>query len=131
MIYLIEDKTSRRNDYGWSDKRIVQYKDTITVVDSIQDLLNYSDTILSSDNIVLYHESFANTADYDQKIELGSFLNEIKNHDYIDVLWLIPETKGNFNDIVTDMNLVLLQLKMKNILILRSAKQTRKFIRIL
>ena len=54
MIYLIEDKTSRRNDYGWSDKRIVQYKDTITVVDSIQDLLNYSDTILSSDNIVLY-----------------------------------------------------------------------------
>lgn len=81
MIYLIEDKTSRRNDYGWSDKRIAQYKDTITIVDSIQDLLNYSDIILSSDNIVLYHESFANTADFDQKIELGSFLNEIKNHD--------------------------------------------------
>lgn len=79
MIYLIEDKTSRRNDYGWSDKRIAQYKDTITAVDSIQDLLNYSNTILSSDNIVLYHESFANTADYDQKIELGTFLNEIKS----------------------------------------------------
>ena len=76
MIYLIEDKTSRRNDYGWSDYRIAQYEDTITVVDSIQDLLNYSNTILSSNNILLYHESFANTADYDQKIELGTFLNK-------------------------------------------------------
>lgn len=79
MIYLIEDKTSRRNDYGWSDKRIEEYKDTIKVIDSVKALLDYSKSILLADSILLYHESFANPADYEQKAEVASFLDSVIN----------------------------------------------------
>lgn len=79
MIYLIEDKSSRRNDYGWFDKRLEQYKDAIKVVDSIPTLLNNTEAILSSGNILLYHESFANSADYDQKRDIESFLEDVES----------------------------------------------------
>jgi hypothetical protein len=75
MIYLIEDKTSRRNDYGWSDKKIEQYEDSIIVIDSIGKLLVHEETILSDDSIILYHESFANSADHEQKSKVVSFLD--------------------------------------------------------
>lgn len=75
MIYLIEDKTSRRNDYGWSDKRIEDYKDSIQVIDSVKALLDYSDSLLQADSILLYHESFATPADNEQKDEIDSFLD--------------------------------------------------------
>ena len=77
MIYLIEDKTSRRNDYGWSDKRIKQYKDAICVIDSISALLENIKTIMSSDSVLLYHESFANYAGRNQENEVNSFIDSV------------------------------------------------------
>lgn len=79
MIYLVEDKTSRRNDYGWSDKRCEMYKDYIRVIDSATSLLDNASDILSADNIILYHESFANSVDYVQKQEINVFLSEVAN----------------------------------------------------
>lgn len=79
MIYLIEDKTSRRNDYGWSDKRIEEYKDTLQVIDTVKTLVDNTDSILSADSILLYHESFATPASYEQKAEVVSFLDNVVN----------------------------------------------------
>lgn len=78
MIYLIEDKTSRRNDYGWSDKRIEQHKDVINIIDRISDLLDNAETILTTDNVLLYHESFANAVDYSLKNGISSFLHNVQ-----------------------------------------------------
>ncbi len=77
MIYLIEDKTSRRNDYGWSDMRIELFKDSIQVIDSVKTLLNSLDRILLDDNILLYHESFAIAADKEQQKIVDSFRDEV------------------------------------------------------
>ena len=77
MIYLIEDKTSRRNDYGWSDKRIKQYKDAICVIDSISALLGNIKTIMSCDSVLLYHVSFANSAGRNQENEVNSFIDSV------------------------------------------------------
>ncbi|MBP5422824.1 MAG: hypothetical protein J6Y78_10330 [Paludibacteraceae bacterium] len=79
MIYLIEDKTSRRNDYGWSNKRIKLYKDAICVIDCVTTLLEKTEEILLIDNILLYHESFVNSADCEQEQEVENFLNNVEN----------------------------------------------------
>lgn len=78
MIYLIEDKTSRRNDYGWSDKRIEQHKGVIRIIDCVSDLLDNAEAILTIDNVLLYHESFANAVDYSLKNDISIFLHNVQ-----------------------------------------------------
>ena len=42
MIYLIEDKASRRIDYGWSDEKIASSSNVITLIDNIEGVRSLS-----------------------------------------------------------------------------------------
>lgn len=67
MIYLIEDKTSRRIKSGWSDERINEYKDCLMVLDCYEKLSEYEEHVLSNNCVILYHESFVNPLSYENK----------------------------------------------------------------
>ena len=77
MIYLIEDKTSRRNDYGWTNEKISTLSDIITVIDNTQLLEVMMPEIIHEGNVVLYHESFAQMETYDNVEVINKFLSQI------------------------------------------------------
>ena len=77
MIYLIEDKTSRRNDYGWTNEKISTLSDIITVIDNTQFLKVMMPDIIHEGNVVLYHESFAQMETYDNVEVINKFLSQI------------------------------------------------------
>ena len=41
MIYIIDDKRSRQQDYGWDDERFSQYEDIITPIWNLESLVEY------------------------------------------------------------------------------------------
>lgn len=68
MIYLIEDKASRRKDYGWTDEKIREYEDCLTLISEGNDLAAHKVEMLSDkNNVMLYHESFPNVVKDDHK----------------------------------------------------------------
>ena len=77
MIYLIEDKTSRRNDYGWTNEKIATMNDIITVIENTKCLKAMMPEIIHEGNVVLYHESFAQMETYDNVEEIKKFLSEV------------------------------------------------------
>lgn len=89
MIYIIDDKTSRQNDFGWCKERFEAYSDnkiTITPIWSIEELNEKKEAILQDGNIVLYHESFFSTENADKTTIIESFkrrLIENANNLYI------------------------------------------------
>ena len=80
MIYLIDDKTSRRTDYGWPDSQIELYKDYIVVIDCYDKFSLNRINLSSSDNIILYHESFANAINYEHKKSVEEFFQELEKN---------------------------------------------------
>lgn len=52
-----------------------------------------------------------------------TILEELKEHNYVDILWSIPQTRGNFNDIITSMNLILLRRTYKSDFIQYASKK--------
>ena len=78
MIYLIEDKTSRRNDYGWTDDKISSMSDLITVIANASELKDLSSEILANGNIILFHESFAQRENYENRNEVNIFLSSLQ-----------------------------------------------------
>lgn len=76
MIYLIEDKASRRIDYGWSDEKIASSSNVITLIDNIEGVRSLS--CLETNDVVLFHESFYNTADYESKKTADIFKVELE-----------------------------------------------------
>ena len=59
MIYLLEDKTSRRNDYGWNDSKVTSLSNVLVLIDNATKLEEYYSEILNdNDSVVLFHESF-------------------------------------------------------------------------
>ena len=63
MIYIIDDKLSRQNDYGWTIERFSEYSN-IETINNLFSLKEKQDNIFSSEeNIILFHESFLNSSD--------------------------------------------------------------------
>lgn len=58
MIYLIDDKKSRQNSYGWSDERFENIKCLIIRIVGEEDLNKHIDQIIAPGNIILIHDSF-------------------------------------------------------------------------
>ena len=59
MIYLFDDKYRRQADYGWSAKRIEEFSNYITPIYLLSEIDDKKRLeIFSSDNIILFHESF-------------------------------------------------------------------------
>ena len=58
MIYLIDDKTLRQQNYGWSNERFDQYKDCLTAIHTKDELDPLKEQIFASNDIILFHDSF-------------------------------------------------------------------------
>ena len=74
MIYLIEDKTSRRNDYGWTDEKLSSINELITVVDNTTRLSALMGEIKADGNVVLYHESITHRENRERTDDVKNFL---------------------------------------------------------
>ena len=79
MIYLIEDKTSRRNDYGWTNEKISTKSDVITVIENGAKLIKMMPEILMDGNVVLFHESFSRIETSDNVKKINDFISQIVN----------------------------------------------------
>lgn len=83
MIYLIDDKTSRQRDYGWDFERFAEF-DNLSVINSIKDLIDkLSEIFSSSDNIILFHESFLNSSLIEDHKAIDKFKTELIAHEGI------------------------------------------------
>lgn len=87
MIYLIEDKTSRRNDYGWTDEKVSSLNDVITVVENATILIELIPEILNSSNVVLYHESFTKNETYEKGEKVKSFIQSLEETQNIHIAY--------------------------------------------
>ena len=78
-IYLIEDKVSRRNDYGWTDEKLSTISDVCAIDNAyrLQELL--SEILKDDSNIIIYHESFINSAHDVAREFVLSFESKLKN----------------------------------------------------
>ena len=88
MIYLIEDKTSRRNDYGWTNDKLSSMKEWISIIENASQLSVLMDEIKEEGNVVLYHESFTLRQDREKAKEVNAFLHTLEGYGniYIDTL---------------------------------------------
>ena len=58
MIYLIDDKKRRQNEFGWSDDKLSTYTGLLVPLYNIDDIASVGDALYDKKNIILYHESF-------------------------------------------------------------------------
>jgi CheY-like chemotaxis protein len=58
MIYLIDDKNLRQNDFGWNEEKFSQFSGIIKPLYTIEDIINIGEDLYIENNIILYHESF-------------------------------------------------------------------------
>lgn len=63
MIYLIDDKKSRQENFGWNDERLSLYTDVLTSIRNADDLLKHQDAICKIENVIIFHESFLSSSD--------------------------------------------------------------------
>jgi CheY-like chemotaxis protein len=79
MIYLIDDKKSRQEDYGWTEERLAKYSDVLVPIWNIQGLKEHADAIPEAGNIVLYHESFSVSVDKAEADIANTFDQRLKD----------------------------------------------------
>ena len=71
MIYLIDDKTNRQEDFGWNENIIESYTDVLVSISRYNQIDN---------NIILFHESFFDNIENKQNKDVNEIRNDlIKN----------------------------------------------------
>jgi hypothetical protein len=60
MIYLIDDKKDRQNDYGCTAEFLESYKDLIMPVYTNSELQGIKNELFMENNTILFHDSFFN-----------------------------------------------------------------------
>lgn len=78
MIYLIDDKTSRRVDYGWTDSRIENFSDILTPISDFEKLSVCMEEIHQAGGIVIFHESFINAVGDVRQNDISRWLKDIE-----------------------------------------------------
>lgn len=58
MIYLIDDKKLRQGKYSWTSEKLSQYKQALVAIYSKDEFDKIKATLLPSDDIILFHDSF-------------------------------------------------------------------------
>lgn len=58
MIYLIDDKYLRQNDFGWNKEKFAYFSSYINPLYKVEDILQIGEDLYIDNNIILYHESF-------------------------------------------------------------------------
>lgn len=83
MIYLIDDKKQRQELLGWNKPRFSKYESILKTVYSykqmIEENLNTVDNIYSDHSIILFHESFFDSAHNVHKKESIEIRNNLIN----------------------------------------------------
>ena len=72
MIYLIDDKESRQRDYGWSEDRLSSYSQFVKPIWGIEALRDFQDQIIQKENVILFHESFPQSKDFNVTLDDNS-----------------------------------------------------------
>ena len=58
MIYLIDDKKARQNDFGWTEEKFTKLASYLRPLYTIEDVMQFAENLYDDKNIILYHESF-------------------------------------------------------------------------
>lgn len=77
MIYLIDDKINRQVKSGWDLEKFKEYEKYIVPIHTYSDMqdLEYRKSVFSSENVILFHESF-----FDNEVNIQSQdINDIRN----------------------------------------------------
>lgn len=80
MIFIIDDKRSRQQDYGWNDERFGQYEDIITPIWNLESLVAFREKLLEKDNVILFHESFLASDDEERNNIINSLKTDLADH---------------------------------------------------
>lgn len=67
MIYLIDDRKTRQNDFGWSKDKLNKYSALLTTLYDIHDITEIGEALYDEDNVIMYHESFLDFTSYKSK----------------------------------------------------------------
>lgn len=88
MIYLIDDKTNRQEDFGWNENKKNSYSGVLISISRYKEIEEIEERkkIFSDNNIILFHESFFDSIENKH----GKDANEIRNN-------LIKNTKEKQN----------------------------------
>lgn len=87
MIYLIDDKTSRRVDYGWTDSRIDNFSDILTSISDFEKLSVCMDEIHQAGSIVVFHESFINAVGDARQNDISRWLKDIEKEQGVKIAY--------------------------------------------
>lgn len=79
MIYLIDDKKSRQENFGWNDERLSHYADVLTSIRNANDLHEHQDEICKSENVIIFHESFLSSSEKVKQEIIGNFKKAIQS----------------------------------------------------
>lgn len=80
MIYLIDDKKSRQENFGWNDDRISQFANVLMPIRNADDLQVYQDKICKADNVIIFHESFLSSSDKTKQDTINQFKANIQGN---------------------------------------------------
>ncbi len=81
MIYLIDDKIRRQEDYGWKEEKFLEYQDIIIPIHSFEEYgkEEFIRQVLRGGNVVILHESFIESVDKDLKNQLKEYAEKNEN----------------------------------------------------
>lgn len=80
MIYLIDDKRERQNDYGYSTELLETYKDVLIPIYKNSELQEIKNELFKENNIILFHDSFFENPENIIKKNSVLVKNDIINH---------------------------------------------------
>lgn len=80
MIYLIDDKINRQMNAGWDLDKFKEYEKYIVPIHTYSDMknLDYRKSMFSSDNVILFHESFFHNEVNTQLADINDIRNNLE-----------------------------------------------------
>ena len=96
MVYIIDDKRSRQQDYGWDDVRFSQYRDIIIPIWNMESLSIHREEMLFDNNVVLFHESFLSSDDEERNSVINSLKADLAEHVSLCVAYFSGSKNGRF-----------------------------------
>jgi hypothetical protein len=82
MIYLIDDKKSRQQDYGWNDLKLNHNKDVLKPIYTYDEMSDeaFRREIFSDNKVILMHESFFTNPNNELKKDFELIRSDIYNY---------------------------------------------------
>lgn len=69
MIYIIDEKKNRQEDFGWDTRDFSEYRTDIQTIHQVDEFIDKQNEILKGGNTVLYHESFLDNTEIKNKAQ--------------------------------------------------------------